>query len=222
MSSLNLSGSLRSIPLPDIVRLLHTTRRTGQLAITDRGVTGSIFFEGGELIDGQSNQLSGLDAIRHIALFTHGDFEFFDGIDSSAKTLSVLPSADIIAILEARMLEAIQIQELMPRDHDIPRYLGGTIPNDFDLTAAELAVAMKSSSGTLSAARLSRELGLDAMAVRYAVARFRAIGLMELSEGPIEPEPVATEAPRPLPDAVAPPAPSTSSQPRYWRGRRID
>jgi len=215
MSSLNLSGFLREIPLPDIVRLLHTTRRTGRLVISQDNLAGAIFFQEGKIIDGQSGQLSGLDAIRHLALFTRGVFEFFDNETGRVGTLGAVATEDMILALETRILEAIQIQELMPQDQEIPHYLGGAIPNDFEVNAAELAVAMKSSAGMLSTTALSFELGLDLMAVRYTVARFRAIGLMEL-----KPEAPEVTAPPVEPEPAAPPV--NSAQPRYWRGRRIE
>lgn len=230
MASLNLSGSLQEIPLCDIARLLQTTRRSGHLALTLDDSSGSIYFERGEIIDCQSNQLSGLDAIRHLALFNRGSFEFFDNVSTALRSLADRPTDELLSVLETRMLEARQIQELMPNEHDIPHYVGGAMPSSLEVTAADLAVAMKASAGAMSAAHLAQELGLDLMAVRYSIARFRAVGLMELREGapkaePVQPSPEQeislpkTEAPSPVP--TAPASETTPSQPRYWRGRRI-
>jgi hypothetical protein len=231
MASLNLSGSLQEIPLSDITRLLQTTRRSGHLALILDDSTGSIYFERGEIIDCQSNQLSGLDAIRHLALFNRGLFEFFDNVSTDLRSLADHPTDELLSVLETRMLEARQIQELMPNEHDIPHYLGGAMPPSFEVTAADLAVAMKSSAGAMTTAHLAQELGLDLMAVRYTIARFRAVGLMELREGALKTEPIPlppereialpkTEMPSPMP--TAPVSETTVSQPRYWRGRRID
>jgi hypothetical protein len=230
MASPNLSGSLQGIPLSDIARLLQTTLRSGHLALTMDDSTGSIYFDRGEIIDCQSSQLSGLDAIRHLALFNRGSFEFFDNVSTDLRGLADYPTDELLRVLETCMLEARQIQELMPNEHDIPHYLGGSMPSSFEVTAADLAVAMKSSAGAMSTAHLAQELGLDLMAVRYIIARFRAVGLMELREGasrtgPIPPPPEReiippkTEAPSPMP--TAPASETAAPQPRYWRGRRI-
>jgi len=217
-----LSGSLDEIALPDVARLLNATQKSGRLAITSGPATGSIYFDRGDIVDAQSSHLAGLDAVKHMALFNKGGFEFMDGEPSPSRNLATYPTVEIIRLLEARVQEARQVQELMPRSREIPKYMGGAIPAGLEVSAAELAVALKSASGTLSTQQLAEELNLDLLLVRYTVARFRAAGLMEMaereSEDQNEPEqheqtPVAGTSQTPEP---------TSSQPKYWRGRKIN
>ena len=114
-------------------------------------------------------------------------------------------------------MESRQLQELIPAPNEVPRYLGGALPSDLELGAADLAIAMKSSTGTISARRLARELSLDELMVGYTVARFRAAGLMDIVGTIDDDEPPPTIAPPPrTADAPAP-----SSGPKYWRGRKI-
>jgi len=81
-------------------------------------------------------------------------------------------------------------------------------------------------------------LNLDETMVRYTIARFRAAGLMEIvgREEVIAnlPAPALATQQQPMSTAkVTPPATKTtgitgappsppSTQPRYWRGRRLD
>jgi hypothetical protein len=230
--SFQFSGSLQDTPLADIARLFQSTRRTGCLSLSLEGSRGTIYFERGEMVDSQANQLSGLDAIRHLGRFNRGTFEFIDNVSSPARTLDEYTSADLITVLETRLMEALQIHELIPLPNEIPHYLGGVLPASFEVTAPELAVAMKAASGRLSVSSLASQLGLDLAMVGYTVARFRAAGLMDLLSGTDDSGP-ETEAGPPPPSISArpteplPPTPGatpgkTGSQPRYWRGRRIE
>lgn len=218
MAASILSGSLQEIPLPDIIRLLQSTRRTGELVLVCDDSAGSIYLQGGEIVDCQSSRLSGMDALKHVALFSKGEFKFGDGLVSSSRTLAHQPTADSILGLEARFEESCQIRELMPASDETPQYIGGTIPASLEVSASDLAVAMKASSGTLSVERLAHELQLDLLVVRYAIARFRAVGLMNMvASAP----PLAEEVSEPVTEPAPASPPPTGGQPRYWRGRKI-
>jgi hypothetical protein len=222
MAAFLLSGSLDEIGLPDVARLLNATQKTGRLAVTGAGGGGSIFFERGEIVEAQSSIFASVDALKHIGLFGRGSFEFVDGEIPPSRHLATTPTNDLIRTLEARVIEARQLQELMPGPRDIPKYLGGAIPAGFEVSAAELAVALKSSTGNMTAEQLSADLNLDLLMVRYTSARFCAAGLMEVAQ---------STAPAPTPSAPASASESvqvpgghtdsTSTAPKFWRGRRI-
>jgi hypothetical protein len=232
MASFQLSGSLEEIPLPDIARLFQSTRKTGRLELVSGQSTGFIFFDRGNIVDCQSTNMAGIDALKHVALFFRGSFDFSDGLAPTSQTLGSVSTNELIEILEMRMMESRQLTELIPADNEVPRYLGGALPTDLELGVADLAIAMKSSAGTMSVRRLARELSLDDLMVRYTVARFRAAGLMEIVgtiEDDDEPQPSAPPPPS-APTTIAPPprtgdagSPSAgpSAGPRYWRGRKI-
>ncbi len=229
-----LSGSLEEIPLPDIARLFQSTRKTGRLALASGRSTGSIYFDKGEIVDCQSVNMSGLDALKHVALFNRGSFEFFDGMSPASQTLATYATAELIRFLETRMQESRQLQELMPHEAEIPRYLGGAIPGGMEVSAADLAVALKAAAGTHSVRRLAVELSLDETMVRYTIARYRAAGLMEIvgrdENLPELPEVENNHVPptnnhHPArPDEVpgGPASHQPHSQPRYWRGRKVE
>jgi len=220
-ASFLLAGSLDEIALPDVMRLLNATHKTGRLVVIGSS-TGSIYFERGDIADAEAGNLAGLDAIKHLALFNKGNFEFMDGAMTPSRNLTSYPTVEIIRLLENRMHEARQVQELMPADRDIPKYKGGAIPAGLEVSAAELAVALKSSNGTASTRQLADELGLDILMVRYTVARFRAADLMEMAgaDSGNHVEPVQHEQ-TPVAGTSQTPEPTSSTQPKYWRGRRI-
>jgi hypothetical protein len=228
------SGSIEEIPLPDIVRLFQSTRKTGRLALRSGNSSGSIYVDRGEIVDCQSTNMSGLDALKLVALFNRGSFEFDDGATSASPSLNSYATAEMINILEARMQESRQLQELIPSASDMPRYLGGAIPPGLEVTAADLAVALKASAGAYSVRRLAGELNLDEVMVCYTIARYRAVGLMEIvgrDETVVDANAQLSEPPAISPsEPVAPkndsvpgsPNSAPSAQPRYWRGRKIE
>lgn len=230
-SAFKLAGSLEEIPLPDIARLFQSTRKTGKLQLVSGNSSGAMFFDRGDVVDCQATNMSGLDALKHIALFNRGTFDFKDGLTPPSQTLASYSTSELINFLETRMQESRQLQELMPTAADIPRYQGGAIPAGLEVSAADLSVALKASTGTHSVRRLAIDLNLDETMVRYVIARFRAAGLIEIvgRDENLPPLPNRAEetlaAPQADNDVPAPPgspnSPS-SSQPRYWRGRRID
>lgn len=226
-----LSGSLEEIPLPDIARLFQSTRKTGRLALVSGASTGAIYFDRGGIVDCQVTNMAGLDALKHVALFNRGTFDFADGVAPSSKTLAAYETSDLIEILESRMLESRQLQELMPTGGDIPRYLGGAIPAGLEVGAADLAIALKASSGTHSVRMLAAELNLEEATVRYTIARFRAAGLMDIvgtdetpvpHSKPAPPAPRAADSPTPQESVPGSPVSAPGAQPRYWRGRKIE
>jgi hypothetical protein len=229
-----LSGSLEEVPLADIARLFQSTRKTGRLELVSGQSSGFIFFNRGDIVDCQSSNTAGLDAIKHVALFNRGTFDFQDGLAPASQTLAGTSTNELIDILEMRMMESRQLQELVPAVEEIPRYLGGALPAELELGAADLAIALKASTGNLSVRRLTIALGLDETMVRYTIARFRAAGLMEIvgveenvpdlptqSGTTSTPSPASAPPPATRGDAGSPSA-GPSAGPRYWRGRKIE
>ena len=213
------SGSLKDVPLTEILQLLRTTQQTGCLSLTCRGGSGAIYLEKGAIVEAQSSHLSGRDAIKLLAVFNAGSFEFTIGNLAAFRSLMSDSTDALIELLDERRIEATQIRELIPQSHEVPFYLGGALPSNFELTASELAVAMQASSGTLSIEQLSERLSLDLLFVGYTVARFRAIGSIKFSDADKMP---ASPLSAPTTETSEPEPPATDTKPRYWRGRRIN
>jgi hypothetical protein len=234
MAAFQLSGSLEEIPLPDIARLFQSTRKTGRLALVSGKSTGFLFFDRGDIVDCQTSNMAGIDALKHLALFNRGSFEFHDGVAPASQSLkneaTTITTTELIEVMENRMMESRQLQELVPVSNEVPRYLGGALPSDLELGAADLLIAMKCAPGAHSVAWLARDLNLDERMVSYTVARFRAAGLMEIvgvaddvpEEAEVSPASSTIVPPPRTSDSGPVPNPTPSAGPRYWRGRKIE
>src|SRR5260221_3087655 len=130
-----LSGSLEEIPLPDIVRLFQSTRKTGRLSLRSGNSSGSIYFDRGEIVDCQSTNVSGLDALKLVALFNRGSFEFADVATSASLSLTSYATTELIGFLETRMQESRQLQEPVPPVAEVPRQFAGLVPAGLEAPA---------------------------------------------------------------------------------------
>ncbi|MBI2570860.1 MAG: DUF4388 domain-containing protein [Candidatus Schekmanbacteria bacterium] len=92
--AMGLEGDLDVFALPDLLQLVCSSGRTGQLIMDGPADRGSIFFNAGEIIhaelQGEGGEFRGPDAVYRFFNWTDGSFKF-DSIDISAipKTISV-------------------------------------------------------------------------------------------------------------------------------------
>ena len=77
-------GSLRELPLPDIIQLVAVSGKTGAFLIEDGEGDGRIYLRDGQIVHAETGGLSGEEAIYELATWTKGDFKF----DTSAATNS--------------------------------------------------------------------------------------------------------------------------------------
>ena len=77
-------GSLRELPLPDIIQLVAVSGKTGAFLIEDGEGDGRIYLRDGQIVHAETGGLSGEEAIYELATWTEGDFKF----DTSAATNS--------------------------------------------------------------------------------------------------------------------------------------
>jgi pSer/pThr/pTyr-binding forkhead associated (FHA) protein len=81
-SDARMSGNLEEIPLPDLLQLFGSSRKTGTLTVTSQGKVGRIHLRGGlvhfveaETDDGDSLPLSGLKMVYRMLSWERGLFE---------------------------------------------------------------------------------------------------------------------------------------------------
>ncbi len=73
---MDLKGSLRNFPLPDVIQFIGSARRTGLLLITHAGARASIFFEEGTIVHADFRELVGQEVINRLFLEQEGSFQF--------------------------------------------------------------------------------------------------------------------------------------------------
>ena len=81
-------GSLRELPLPDIVQLVSVSGKTGRFALRRDGhPAGEIFLSGGRIVHARVGDLEGEEAVYELAIWPEGDFTFHAGEESPSATI---------------------------------------------------------------------------------------------------------------------------------------
>ena len=73
---MELKGSIRNFPLPDVIQFIGSARRTGLLLVTLAGARASIFFDEGTIVHADYRDLLGQAVINHLFLEQEGSFQF--------------------------------------------------------------------------------------------------------------------------------------------------
>jgi Domain of unknown function (DUF4388) len=81
-------GSLKELPLPDIIQLVSVSRKTGKFTLTRDTDRGAIFLKGGQMIHATLGDLVGEEAIYSLAIWNSGEFQFSLGEEPERQTIT--------------------------------------------------------------------------------------------------------------------------------------
>lgn len=81
-------GSLKELPLPDIIQLVSVSGKTGKFTLSRDGEDGFIYLKNGQMIHAQVGELTGEEAIYALAIWNHGEFRFAPGEEASEHTIT--------------------------------------------------------------------------------------------------------------------------------------
>ncbi len=95
------SGNLKEIPLPDLVQLFATGRKNGVLTLAQNGEEGSVFLEGGEIINANFKGMTGEKAFYQLIRWEEGTF--------SLNPDAQLPKREIFAPTPHLIMEGLRI-----------------------------------------------------------------------------------------------------------------
>jgi hypothetical protein len=81
-------GSLRELPLPDIIQLVSVSGKTGKFTLSREGEQGLIYLKNGQMTHAQIGELMGEEAIYALAIWNHGDFQFAANEEPERQTIT--------------------------------------------------------------------------------------------------------------------------------------
>jgi hypothetical protein len=211
-----LQGTLDTFELPDVLRLLASTRKTGRLTLrSDRG-QGDVWLADGRLVGaeaGGSGEVA--DALFELLRAHEGSFAFEPG-DAPASPREPADVEPLLVSAEELLVEWREIEAVVPS-------VGAWVALEPDLPSAEVTVdadtwrLVATIGGGLTVAALGDALGLGEVAVSRVVRDLVGLGLGAVTAAPAhavrppaveaQPEPVYEPAPAPVHeiDAVAEP-----------------
>lgn len=80
-------GSLKELPVPDIVQLMAASGKTGVFTLVRGSERGSIYLKNGQMVHARVGQLAGEEAIYALAIWSSGDFQFAPNEETAETTV---------------------------------------------------------------------------------------------------------------------------------------
>src|SRR5688572_4861979 len=81
-------GSLKELPLPDIIQLVSVSGKTGKFTLTRNGDRGFIYLKNGQMVHALVGELVGEEAIYALAIWNQGEFQFSAGEEPDRQTIT--------------------------------------------------------------------------------------------------------------------------------------
>lgn len=179
-----LSGTLETFSLPDVLRLLASTAKTGRLALRgDRG-TGEVWVDAGAIVAAASERAVHADldgAVFELLRFVDAAFEFepSDPPDDVEEPRSV---DDALETAEARLAEWREIESVVP-SLDVWVRMAPEIDDQLTVNAAQWRVLARVGTG-LSGNGLARDLEQGEFDVCRQLRDLVEAGMVEVDELP--------------------------------------
>jgi len=81
-------GSLKELPLPDIIQLVSVSGKTGKFTLSRDLDRGFIYLKNGQMVHATVGDLVGEEAIYALAIWNQGDFQFGPGEEPDRQTIT--------------------------------------------------------------------------------------------------------------------------------------
>src|SRR5512140_2066708 len=85
---MSFQGSLKELPLADIVQLVAVSGKTGMFSLTRGSDRGAVYILNGQITHAKVNDVEGEDAIYALALWNQGEFQFSPGVESETRSIT--------------------------------------------------------------------------------------------------------------------------------------
>jgi len=182
-----LQGTLETFALPDVLRLLASTHKTGRLRLTGSSGSGSLWLDGGAIVGSEAARApladGPTDVLFELMRFKEGDFVFDDDATSPEATGSPTGVEDALAAAEAMLEEWKSIEAVVP---SLAAWvsLRPELPGDDVTVDAAHWRQLVAVGGGITVAGLGDHLGLGELPISRAVKDLVELGLVELGEAP--------------------------------------
>jgi hypothetical protein len=135
-------GSLKELPLPDIIQLVSVSGKTGVFTLKNSSSSGEIYLRDGQIVHSTAGGLVGEEAVYELAIWPEGDFVFHPG--KEAPTVSVRRSNTNLLMEAARRIDEWQVlSKKIPSTRMVPIYTGEASKTSVSLTPPEWQLVCK-------------------------------------------------------------------------------
>jgi Domain of unknown function (DUF4388) len=181
-----LQGTLETFALPDVLRLLASTHKTGRLRLTGAGGSGSLWLADGSIVASEASRAplahSPSDVLFELLRFKEGDF-VFDDDESPEVAGDPADIEDSLGSAESMLDEWKSIEAVVPSLDGWVSLRAELAGDEVTLDAArwQQVVAV---AGGVSVAQLGEMLGLAELPVSRTVKDLVELGLVEIGDAP--------------------------------------
>jgi hypothetical protein len=116
-------GSLKELPLPDIIQLVSVSGKTGKFTLTRDTDRGLIFLKNGQMVHASVGDLVGEEAIYALAIWNTGEFQFSPGDEPDRQTITK-SNTNLLMEAARRLDEWRVLSKKIPGVDYVPELLG--------------------------------------------------------------------------------------------------
>jgi Domain of unknown function (DUF4388) len=136
-------GSLKELPLPDIIQLVSVSGKTGRFSLRRDGHPGGeIYLRGGQIVHARAGDLAGEEAVYELAIWPEGEFTFHAGEESGESTIQ--KSNTNLLMEAARRIDEWQVlSKKIPSTRLVPVFTDQATTTSVSLTPQEWQLISK-------------------------------------------------------------------------------
>ncbi len=135
-------GSLKELPLPDIIQLVSVSGKTGVFILTTSSHRGEIYLRDGEIVHSVVGDVQGEEAVYQLAIWQEGDFVFNPGVANDVRTIK--KSNTNLLMEAARRIDEWQVlSKRIPSTGLVPIFTNQSSSTSISFTPNEWAVICK-------------------------------------------------------------------------------
>src|SRR5512140_1065235 len=200
-------GSLKELPLADIVQLVAVSGKTGMFSLTRAAERGVVYIQNGQITHARVGEIEGEDAIYSLALWTAGDFQFSPGVESESRTIT-RSNTNLLMEAARRSDEWKILSKKIPGTDHVPALVARDgMSEPVTLTPQEWQVVTRI-DGQRPIEDIARALRLSPFDVSKTLYGLVTSELVEVQK----PKPVQVRPVAPAPAPAPAPVPSGSGQ----------
>jgi len=174
-------GSLKELPLPDIIQLVSVSGKTGVFTLTNGSANGEIYLLDGNIVHAQTASLEGEEAVYELAVWSEGDFVFHPG--RASPTTSIKRSNTNLLMEAARRIDEWQVlSKRISSTSLVPIFTEQAKKSSVSLTPGEWRLIAKIDERR-SIEEISIALGESPFEVSKLLYGLITSGLISLNEG---------------------------------------
>lgn len=135
-------GSLKELPLPDIIQLVSVSGKTGVFVLQNGAERGEIYLDSGQIVHAQLGDLQGEDAVYELAIWPQGEFAFTAGRAAAATTIR--KSNTNLLMEAARRIDEWQVlAKKIPSTRLVPVFTSQSATTSVSFTPQEWSLIRK-------------------------------------------------------------------------------